>query len=389
MKRLQRRSSLGRVLSRVANSKGKVYYGLHFYPGVAEYRPDGEDPYRVYLSEDTLRRMDPTFAGRPVYVLHVDGVPASVDDIRGEADGWVIESFFNKADGKHWAKFLVCSERGEKAVADGFRLSNCYEPQAFGASGIWNGVDYDKEVTAGEYEHLALVPDPRYEESVVMTPEEFKAYNAEKENELVRLANNKEDTMPIKLFRKTAVTKLENAKDLDEVMVELKSGRQLTLTQLVNAMDDYELKAKNAGDEMLVNMGEGKDAMTVADLRNKYNEACAMIDEAKKKNAESETDEDEESEDDTVENDAEDGDEDETVENDAEDGDADEDDEEPAKKKKNAADGKPGATSGKKPDAKARERAEALRNASSATAPKPDAPVIRDPVSVGRSRYGS
>lgn len=356
-------------LTRLLNSRGKVYYGLHFYPGVAEYAPPGENPYRVFLNEATLRRMDPTFAGRPVYVMHVDGVPDDVDEVRSEADGWVIESFFNKADGKHWVKFLVCSERGETAITRGFRLSNCYAPTEFGADGVWNGVSYQKEVTGGEYEHLALVPDPRYDESVVLTPEQFKEYNAKHDKELARLANTKGDSTPmkIKLFRKTAVEKLENAADLASVMVTLKSGKELTIEQLVNAADDFEVTAKNAGDDMLVNMGEGKDAMSVNDLRNKYNEACEAIEAAKAKNAETATDEDE-----AVEN-ADDEDEDVTVENEG-------DDETPPA---------PPAADKKKNEADAKAKADALRNAADRAPVREPAHVYHDAVAVGRQRYGS
>ena len=156
-------------------SKGTIWYGIHFYPGVAEYAEPNEKPFRVFLNEDTLRSMDASFAGRPVFVMHVDGVEDDLDVLRGEADGWVIESFYNAADGKHWCKFIVCSDRGEQAIQRGMKLSNCYLPRQYGQGGLWNGVSYDKEVKGGEYEHLAIVPNPRYEESVILSPRKIQA----------------------------------------------------------------------------------------------------------------------------------------------------------------------------------------------------------------------
>lgn len=176
----------------IKNSKGNVYYGMHFYPGLAEYREPGEDPYRVYLNEDTLRKMDPTFAGRPIFVEHVDEVDQSLSELRKEADGWVIESFYNSSDGKHWVKFIVVSDRAERAIKNGFRLSNAYVPKSFGQGGIWNGIEYSKEITDGEFEHLAIVSNPRYDESEIKTPEQFKKYNEDNTVELRRIANSQE-----------------------------------------------------------------------------------------------------------------------------------------------------------------------------------------------------
>lgn len=261
----------------IKNAKGKIFYGLHFYSGVAQYSENGKEPYRVFLNEDTLRAMDPTFAGRPVFVLHVDGVEQDIDLLRSEADGWVIESFYNAHDGKHWCKFIVCSERGEKAVAQGMKLSNCYLPTKFGKGGLWNGVPYNKEVEGGEYEHLAIVPNPRYEESIILNPDEFKAYNEEKKLELSKIANQGEP-MKFKFFKRA---KIENSVDLEDTMVELpKSKREVTLTTLINEMDEHESKKPKEGEVPMANeehhveLGEGKK-MSVKELKDCYNALVA------------------------------------------------------------------------------------------------------------------
>lgn len=224
---------------------GSIWYGLHFYPGVAEYRPPGKDPFRVFINEATIRAMGPTFAGRPVFAgQHVKEFEKG-DRLREDADGWVVESFYNEADGKHWVKFIIVTEDGENAIKQGLKLSNAYNPENFGQGGVWNGVDYDKEVLGGVYNHLALVSDPRYDESMVLSPEQFKRYNDEKRSELLRLANEKEKgsgEMKIKFFKRAV---LENSVDLEGTEVELpKSKRQVTLAQLVNEADEADEKKK-------------------------------------------------------------------------------------------------------------------------------------------------
>jgi hypothetical protein len=226
------------------NSQGKIFYGMHFYPGVAEYQEPGKRPYRVFLNEATIRSMDPTMAGRPVFVQHVDEVEQDIDVLRSEADGWVIESFYNQADGKHWAKFIVVSEKGERAIKQGMALSNCYVPKSFGSGGTWNGIDFEKEIKGGEYEHLAIVSNPRYEESVILTPEQFKKHNEENLVELKRLSNNNARRGSIMKFFKRA--KVDNAADIEELSVVLpKSGREVSIAQLINDADRAYQTTKN------------------------------------------------------------------------------------------------------------------------------------------------
>lgn len=362
------------------NSKGQIFYGMHFYPGVAEYQEPGKDPYRVFLNEDTLRSMDPTFAGRPIFVEHVDEVEENIDLLKRKADGWVIESFFNAADGKHWVKFIVVSEKAERAIKNGFRLSNAYVPKTFGAGGHWNGVAYQQEVKSGEFDHLAIVRHPRYEESVIMSPEQFKKYNEENLIELKRLANSKEkgesDKMAFKFFKKA---KVENSADLEGMCVILpKSGKEITIEKLINDADSAQMDM-NAGLADLshkVKMQDGSH-MSVGDLLEKHkamNDELAALKEKKKNDEEIE-----EGEKDLGDHGG-----DKSVEN-ADDEEAKKKaEEEAAAKKKNEAD-----DAAKK--AKAKEKADALKNANTRVTDEEPQVVYtsEDRVSLGKSRYGS
>jgi len=277
----------------------KRYYGLHFYPGVAEYREGDKEPYRVFINEATAKKMDPTFTGKPVYVRHVDEV--DLRNLQNEADGFVVRSFFNKADGKHWVEFIVVSDKGHAAIAKGWKLSNCYTPKGGLASGgQHNGVDFKNEIMDGEYEHLAIVDNPRYEESVILSPEDFKKYNEQKEAELQKLANSKdaqkagkkgEGKMGFSIFKRA---KVENEADLKEMVVTLpKSKVDMSLEQIVNELDEVKVQnmAGYANDEHMVKTGDDEE-MSVKDLRKNYNK---MKEEAAEREA-MENDDDEEKE---------------------------------------------------------------------------------------------
>jgi len=270
------------------NSKGTVWYGMHFYPGVAEYQDPEKGAFRVYLNEKVLRAMDASFTGRPVFVEHVDSadIHPNVDELRKEADGWVVESFYNAADGKHWVKFITVTDRAERAIKRGMRLSNAYLPLNDTKGGLWNGVEYAKEITAGEYEHLAIVENPRYEESIILTPEEFRAYNNEKEIELTRIANSKtkqgDGEMKLSFFKRE---KVENsAIDLENMMVALPtSGKEYSIKALVNSMDKIENMNGYANGDHMVKVGENE--MSVNELAKAHGDLLSKIEAEKQKNA--------------------------------------------------------------------------------------------------------
>lgn len=248
----------------------QVYFGLHMVEGVAQYAE--HDNERIYVPESVCKKMDPSFKGRPVYVNHVDQV--NLQNLQAEADGYVIQSFFNEYDGRHWVKFIVVSDEGDEAIRKGWKLSNAYAPNFGGGSGECHGVPYDREVVDGEYEHLAIVQNPRYQESMVLTEDQFKKYNEAKKAEMTRLANSKKETpkMGLSLFKRT---KVDNSSDLENMSVLLpKTKKEMTITQLVNAMDEKMEKEKDqmANSDHHVMFGEKK--MKVGDLVNAHQELC-------------------------------------------------------------------------------------------------------------------
>jgi hypothetical protein len=365
-----------------------VLYGLHFAPGVAEYQEAGSDPYRILINENVAKKMDATFVGKPLYVEHVDEV--DLENIQNEADGWVLESFFNQLDGKHWVKFILVSDAAQAAYRNGYKLSNAYVPKSFAGGGQWHGVSYVKEVMDGEYEHLALVRDPRYAESVILTSEEFKQYNEQKASELKRLANSKQEksTMKFSIFRRTRV---ENSKDVnfEEMEVQLpKSKSVVTLAACIEGFDAIQNMHGYAANEHMVKVND-KYECSVSELVEKHNTLEKELEEMKSKNAGGEGEEaDVESMDNGDGVGEEEGDEDLGVEPDADLTKKNDEGEEemPMKAKKNAGEGPKPLKA-----AKAKENFDRLKNARRDAAMADAAPIMltSDKVAVGRARYGS
>lgn len=255
--------------------------------GVAEYvSKKDKTTYRVLVPENTCKKMDSTFPGKPMFVDHVPEVNPEI--IEKLCVGYVVESFFNQMDGKHWAKFIITDDRGLDAIARKFVLSNCYDATSYAPGGRWHGMDFNKEVMDGEYEHLALVKEPRYRESIILEPEGFKKYNEAKKIELEKLQNSddkksktkKQESSMLKIFKREKVQ--NNDVDFDTMEVELpKSKKTMTLSRLVNEADDKAMNGAYANMDSKVKCGD--EEMTVNELAEKYNSLKKNADEAEKK----------------------------------------------------------------------------------------------------------
>ena len=184
------------------------YLARHIKEGLVHYFENGKDTLYLVKNE-ALQKMNKSFEGKPIYVRHVDSV--DMKRLRETADGYVVKSFYNEFDGAWWADILVVSDAAHEAVKKGWAVSNCYSPTEYGSGGIYHDISYQKEVRNGEYEHLAIVPNPRYEEAVIMTPEEFQKYNEGKQQEINKLKNSKENEMLTQEEMETLVSKVMNS----------------------------------------------------------------------------------------------------------------------------------------------------------------------------------
>ena len=361
---------------KIQNAVPKIFYGLHFQDGVAEYK-ESDPPSMIYVSSDTAKKMDRTYQGKPLYVMH--NSDAKHDNVQ-EADGVVVRSFYNQFDGNHWSEFLVYTDEGFNAIKRGWTLSNAYMIRDKRGSGIWHGVEYDYEVADAEYDHLAIVPNPRYSDSIILTPEDFKQYNLDKEAELTRLSNSKGESKMFKLFKKE---KVENSTDFENMSVQLpKSKVEKTLAQLVNEADKKE-EAKgmaNMDDKVKVN----DDEMSVKELLNKYNKLVKRNEEAEKEK-ENEDDEKENMDEDEKKNEEE-----KEKENKKNEDEDDEGADEKENKKKNSLESENAKLKKELADMK-KNNFEMLANAPW-KADEPEVTTIEtstDLVSRGKSRYGS
>lgn len=185
----------------------KRYYARHIKEGLVHYKENGED-HLYLLTNDALKKMNASFEGRPIYIRHVD--KENLETLREDSVGRVVKSFYNEFDGAWWAE-IIADDEAIGYIEKGWAVSNAYLPTELGSGGNYHDIPYYKEIKNGRYGHLAIVDNPRYEEAVIMTPEEFKSYNDGRKAELEQLKNSKENKMLSEEEKKELVDSLKNS----------------------------------------------------------------------------------------------------------------------------------------------------------------------------------
>lgn len=260
----------------------KVFFARHIGEGVVSYKnTDGEEDI-FFIGNDTLKKMNASFTGKPIYIQHQE-VPLS--QMKERAVGYVVESFYLPEDGKQWLKMLITDDEAFEAIQNGWKVSNAYNVKDLGAGGVWHNIPYKREILDGEYEHLALVADPRYEEAVIMTPEDFKSYKEAKKKEIDAMSldnskkavikksveNNKERKTMFQFFTKKKVENMDGVA-LQDVEVQLENGSSMKIGDIVKSVEEkLKKQATETPIEEKTVMVNGKE-VTISALIKMYNE---------------------------------------------------------------------------------------------------------------------
>ena len=274
-----------------ASQLPRMFYCRHMQPGTCGYE-NGV----VLVDTDALKKMIATGVGLPVYIDHDTNSPdVRLKRLKEDAAGFITESFYNELDGWAWFKYIAIDDEAHAAIAKGMAVSNAYTVSQWGMAGTKNNVPYLREVLDGEFTHLAIVKNPRYEGAQNFTPEEFKAYQENKKRELEELHNSK-PTKGSTMFKLFKNVKQEVSAIDAETMVELENGATVSVAEMINAVkknsdEEEKEKKKEELDNADPEVDVGGEKMKLSDLKNCYlkmNEKKNADEEAKKKAEEEE-----------------------------------------------------------------------------------------------------
>lgn len=257
--------SMWRHRNTIENAQGNKWprlYSCRFIePGFVHYNEYGT----VLVKKEVLEKMSPSFVGKPVInEQHKEARPEGF--ATGEYDGVVTRTWFNAQDGWYWADFLVWDE-GTKRNCDSktYSVSCAYNVLRLNSGGgEHNNLAYEAEVLDGEYTHLAVVSNPRYEGARIMY-------------------NSKGGSMKLKFWEKKKEV-IENASeiDLEKAIVDVE-GKEVSVKELLEVYNAANAPSKKMEIDTLIDI-DGKK-VAVKDLVETFKNS-----KAKAKNADEDKD---------------------------------------------------------------------------------------------------
>lgn len=255
------------MMTDIENAKQtpKVYYAKHMQAGICGYNDE-----TILVDSDQMKSMAKSFVGKPVYVGHQ---VVDLANIKEQAAGYISDSFYNEVDGWLWVKFVIVDDNAHDAIAKKWAVSNAYVPTQWNDSGgTWHNCRFDRQIMAGEFTHLAIVPDPRYEGACIMSPDVFKIYQAEKKTKLNELHNSLTDGVKKIMFNlfKNSRTPVAADKVDAETMIELEGGKVVSVQEMINAVS---CESKEDKDDELMDseVTVGDEKVSIKELISRYN----------------------------------------------------------------------------------------------------------------------
>ena len=161
--------------------KGKHFVSRFIEPGAVSYGKAGV----LKVTKEALDKFSQSFVGCPVIIKHKDLTNANVDE---ERVGVVNGVWYDAGDGWFYCDGVIWNKEAIKKIENGWSVSCTYDmTESTGENGEWPNIEYDDELVNGVYQHLAIVPNPRYEDATIKLNSKegkdsmlFKMFNGKK-----------------------------------------------------------------------------------------------------------------------------------------------------------------------------------------------------------------
>lgn len=217
------------------------------------------------LKNETINTALTSFAGKPVIIDHAEVSPSNYEKFR---KGNVIACRFNAQDGWYYVDFIVDDDQAIDCIENkGYSVSCAYNVLDVGDGGLYQDIPYDGEITKISFTHLALVTEPRYEESKILDEMPLMMVNSKGTLIPAHNISNQEEQKMFKLFQKN---KEGEQKEVSAFV--LVNGKQVSIDDLLTAYNDKgdmdKKEMYQAKDDDIVDIAGHK--VSIGEMKNAY-----------------------------------------------------------------------------------------------------------------------
>jgi len=202
--------------------KGRYFVSRFIEPGLAHYKELGD----IVITKETLDKFIQSMVGCPVIIDHKDVTDKNVDKLRV---GTISRVWFNEQDGWYYCEGILTDDEAIDLVKNqGWNVSCSYSFVSDESQKTYHGKPIDMVFTDGEFLHLAIVEDPRYEGANIVVNSNDEKQEEIETKEIVDNSTDKENViMQVLDELKNFILGVVNNEKEDEMKVENEDKRKL------------------------------------------------------------------------------------------------------------------------------------------------------------------
>lgn len=141
--------------------KGRHFVSRFIEAGGVSYGKAGV----LKVTKETLDKFIQTLVGCPVIIRHKTLTSDNVDE---ERVGVVNGVWFDPKDAWFYCDGIIWKKDAIRKIENGWTVSCTYEmTDSTGEGGEWHNIPFEDELLNGVFLHLAIVPNPRYEDATI------------------------------------------------------------------------------------------------------------------------------------------------------------------------------------------------------------------------------
>lgn len=142
--------------------KGRHFVSRFIEAGAVSYGSAGV----LKVTKEALDKFVQSFVACPVIVKHKKLTKENVND---ERVGVVNSVWFEPNDAWFYCDGVIYDNDAIRKIENGWSVSCTYDmTESTGESGEWHNIHFDDELLNGVFQHLAIVPNPRYEDATII-----------------------------------------------------------------------------------------------------------------------------------------------------------------------------------------------------------------------------
>lgn len=205
---------LGEDLTVEKKGKGRKFVSRFIEAGVAHYQEFGD----ILITKETLDKFIHTMVGCPLIINHKEITDKNADK---ERVGVISNVWFNDMDGWYYCDGIIWDLQAIDLVKNqGWSVSCTYDFVSDNLEKTHNGKQISMEFIDGEFLHLALVNNPRYERANIVINSKDQVENVEFRTGIDKDGNKYAYPLEEKKVEKTSEIKKDKKEKSEEEKIE-------------------------------------------------------------------------------------------------------------------------------------------------------------------------